>query len=326
MPYTNDDAYTEGWNDAMKEMKEKLKKDCNEAYRKGLYSNNENVVRHINNNKTLTCDLQTTKKENEKLKRQMDKLKNEATECDDEGNGVQFIPADGVLHQLRNNFRLIGDSVGITGAKRLDSVVTVPEYTREILEEIAQVKKDKKELNERSIDCQEEINRLRCVIDELKEDSDEEEDSDCDVQCDQSEEVVDYINNLEDIEDDEGMDEDAVKCADCEKIVEYEECVHFLRDTYYCIKCGVDENGNVVEDVCKDCYKRDCSCDDEDERMVDWKAGEFCCVDYKFRGKCSVCNEEGRWVAVDKDDDGKDEPVMCCYGCDTGIDDEDGDE
>ena len=144
MPYTNDDAYTEGWNDAMKEMNElkkenvELKKDCNEAYRKGLYSNNENVVRHINNNKTLTCDLQTTKKENEKLKRQMDKLKNEATECDDEGNGVQFIPADGVLHQLRNNFRLIGDSVGITGAKRLDSVLKVPEYTREILEEIAQ--------------------------------------------------------------------------------------------------------------------------------------------------------------------------------------------
>ena len=152
-------------------------------------------------------------------------------------------------------------------------------------------------LNERSIDCQEEINRLRCVIDELKEDSDEEEDSDCDVQCDQ-----------------------------CKKMVDYEECVHFLENTYYCKKCGVDENGNVVEDVCKDCYKRDCSCDDEDERMVDWKAGEFCCVDYKFRGKCSVCNEEGRWVAVDKDDDGKDEPVMCCYGCDTGIDDEDGDE
>ena len=65
--------------------------------------------------------------------------------------------------------------------------------------------------------------------------------------------------------------------------------------------------------------------DEEDERMVDWKAGEFCCVDYKFRGKCCVCNEYGRWVAVDKDDDGKDEPVMCCYGCDTEIDEE-GDE
>ena len=60
---------------ALKEENKKLKKDCNEAYRKGLYSNNENVVRHINANKTLTCDLQTTKKENEKLKRQMDKLK-----------------------------------------------------------------------------------------------------------------------------------------------------------------------------------------------------------------------------------------------------------
>lgn len=124
MPYTNDDAYTEGWNDAMKEMEEnpadkegpivehyrgvmteieklekpgyfdstpdevvdyikKLKKDCNEAYRKGLYSNNETVVRYINNKKTLTCDLQTTKKENEKLKRQMDKLKAEIAKIPD---------------------------------------------------------------------------------------------------------------------------------------------------------------------------------------------------------------------------------------------------
>ena len=55
-----------------------------------------------------------------------------------------------------------------------------------------------------------------------------------------------------------------VKCADCEKIVEYDECVHFLRDTYYCKKCGVDENGNVEEDVCKECYKRDCSCVEDD--------------------------------------------------------------
>lgn len=62
--------------------------------------------------------------------------------------------------------------------------------------------------------------------------------------------------------------------------------------------------------------------EEEDDRMVDWKAGEFCCIDYKFRGRCECCNEEGRWVAVDKDEDGKDEEQICCFGCNSGIDEE----
>lgn len=52
-----------------------------------------------------------------------------------------------------------------------------------------------------------------------------------------------------------------VQCAKCEIMVDYEDCVHFLRDVYYCEKCGVDEDGNVESDVCIECYKRKCECD-----------------------------------------------------------------
>ena len=88
---------------ALKEENEKLKKDCNEAYRKGLYSNNENVVRHINDKKTLTCDLQTTKKENEKLKRQMEELK-ETVKDHDSDNDVLIENIEKLMKERSDNF------------------------------------------------------------------------------------------------------------------------------------------------------------------------------------------------------------------------------
>ena len=118
-------------------------------------------------------------------------------------------------------------------------------------------------------------------------------------------------------EDEEDEDEEQDGCyGECMKC----DCKLYDGEGEYC------NNGSC--DLCEDCYEKhyakceDCKKEDEVERMVDWKAGEFCCVDYKFRGRCECCNEEGRWVAVDKDEDGKDEEQICCFGCNSGIDEE----
>tara|TARA_R110002167_G_scaffold355988_2_gene570611 strand:+ start:7519 stop:8358 length:840 start_codon:yes stop_codon:yes gene_type:complete len=100
MPYTNDDAYTEGWNDAMKEMKGEI----------------------------------------DELKYEAEGFKNLVG---------QRVPADGVVCQLRNNLRLIGNRLGgISGVERLNSVVKVPEYTKEIFEKIDELKKENAELQQ----------------------------------------------------------------------------------------------------------------------------------------------------------------------------------
>ena len=50
------------------------------------------------------------------------------------------------------------------------------------------------------------------------------------------------------------------ECADCGVGLSYEDCVHYEEWVYYCKKCGVDENGNVEEDICNECYDRECKC------------------------------------------------------------------
>ena len=365
MPYTNDDAYTEGWNDAMKEMKGEI----------------------------------------DELKYEAEGFKNLVG---------QRVPADGVVCQLRNNLRLIGNRLGgISGVERLNSVVKVPEYTKEIFEKIDELKKENAELQQErqqkrdgddqwrkdsiiyhklATSYEKDIVKLKDEIaglKELLEQYDKSRDAWM-IKCDERHgEIVELkeLNDLKDLTITQLQKENEKLTIEASKGKALEE--------FICNGQGWGdfiEGITVVEDVCKDCYKRDCSCDEEEdslpfgvmawiadteedlcefntieegkeyiknmgddrdyydkvvvfdrtgynaeidnadtitilyewegERMYDWKAGEFCCVDWKFRGKCSVCNEDGRWVALDKDDEGNDEPVMCCYGCDTGIDDE----
>ena len=308
MPYTNDDAYTEGWNDAMKEMNElkkenvELKKDCNEAYRKGLYSNNENVVRHINNNKTLTCDLQTTRKENEKLKRQIEKLKEQAL-CNNTHDSCCM--CDVCEKNDKLNYLKDLKDLTITQLQKENEKLTIEASKGKALEEFI-------------CNGQGWGDFIEGITDEDKQD------------------LIDAGHDKYDFEDEEEEEDSlpfgvmawtALQCVEedlCEfnTIEEGKEYIKNMGDDrdYYDKVVVFDRTGYNAEidnaDTITILYEW------EGERMYDWKAGEFCCVDYKFRGKCSVCNEDGRWVALDKDDEGNDEPVMCCYGCDTGIDDE----
>ena len=48
------------------------------------------------------------------------------------------------------------------------------------------------------------------------------------------------------------------RCDKCEAFMDYDDAVHFTEDVYYCQKCGVDDDGKVYDDCCKECYVRDC--------------------------------------------------------------------
>ena len=269
MPYTNDDAYTEGWNDAMKEMKEEM----------------------------------------DKLKAEIEKLTIEASKGK-------------ALEEFICNGQGWGDFIeGITDEDKQDLI---------------DAGHDKDDFEDS--DDEEDEDSLPFGVMAWSDDTEEDL---CEFNT--IEEGKEYIKNMGDDRDDydhlvvfdrtgynaeidnadtitilyEWVDE----CSTCHKQLEGDKLkaeVEKLKKEIFDM-CEIANANNW--DIYPECDEEE-SDDEEDERMVDWKAGEFCCVDYKFRGKCSVCNEEGRWVAVDKDDDGKDEPVMCCYGCDTGIDDE----
>tara|TARA_R110000824_G_scaffold109215_1_gene256694 strand:- start:649 stop:1101 length:453 start_codon:yes stop_codon:yes gene_type:complete len=51
------------------------------------------------------------------------------------------------------------------------------------------------------------------------------------------------------------------KCDKCEKMISYDDCVHYEEFVYLCEECGVDENGILYEDICSECYDRKCGCD-----------------------------------------------------------------
>jgi len=48
-----------------------------------------------------------------------------------------------------------------------------------------------------------------------------------------------------------------VRCRDCSILLNYDDSVHYLEDTYLCQICGEGE-----DEVCQDCYSRpeDCEC------------------------------------------------------------------
>lgn len=53
-------------------------------------------------------------------------------------------------------------------------------------------------------------------------------------------------------------DEEELECAKCGKGMNYDDCVHISEDEYLCSTCG-----KGMEDVCIECYKIPCVCEDE---------------------------------------------------------------
>jgi hypothetical protein len=100
----------------------------------------------------------------------------------------------------------------------------------------------------------------------------------------------------EEEEEEESDEEEEVKCIKCKKDTTYDECVHYTEDEYLCSTCG-----KGVENICIECYKRPCECEEEQvERKI---TGDCCLCDgrYTFYGNnayplaegqcCNDCNE-----------------------------------
>ena len=90
------------------------------------------------------------------------------------------------------------------------------------------------------------------------------------------------LNNIEDevedeVEDEESGDDfgfgDEAMCCECGKWSSYDDCVHYTEFAYLCADCG-----EGIDDVCIDCYDRECKlCDVGDDIFI---------------YKCCITNEE----------------------------------
>jgi regulator of replication initiation timing len=73
------------------------------------------------------------------------------------------------------------------------------------------------------------------------------------------EQVENYPQSAEGYEDDD--EEAECKCEKCNIDITYDDCIHYQEFIYYCKKCGVDDDGNTLDDICIECYDRNCRCE-----------------------------------------------------------------
>ena len=57
----------------------------------------------------------------------------------------------------------------------------------------------------------------------------------------------------------EEEEDDRIECTECSIKIDYDDCVHYLEDTYLCQVCGKDK-----DDICIECYERPCGCEATD--------------------------------------------------------------
>tara|TARA_R110000751_G_scaffold30199_6_gene77510 strand:- start:1593 stop:2531 length:939 start_codon:yes stop_codon:yes gene_type:complete len=105
-------------------------------------------------------------------------------------------------------------------------------------------------------------------------------------------------------EDDENWppaaeEEEECKCDKCEKMISYDDCVHYEEFVYLCKECGIDENGILYEDICIECYDRKCGgcpySDDEDSSSdynPDEDEEKCDCSDDLSSRPCKKCQPE----------------------------------
>lgn len=131
---------------------------------------------------------------------------------------------------------------------------------------------------------------LKAMKEEMKEDEEEEEEEDeeedevwCEVgehmvdktmhyssregletfgdccECVTEKEVMEVFEREEQMRDHaekEEEEDDRIECTECSIKIDYDDCVHYLEDTYLCQVCGKDK-----DDICIECYERPCGCE-----------------------------------------------------------------
>jgi len=88
--------------------------------------------------------------------------------------------------------------------------------------------------------------------------------------------------------DDCREEEEELCCSECRKGISYDMCIHYEEDTYLCPKCGEGK-----DDICIECYKRPCECEEEVEECDTCKEPLKCNSCYHsvwgFNNECEKC-------------------------------------